>query len=269
MEIQKLFDQLEFELFKIAFLTAFLDSVLLFLIVSTIFSMANFSPFISLAIALIFFTIKLIHTLKRTPLKKVEEKNPSLTEILRTAKDNLGNDAFMVKAMNEDLLERMNHVYMGSMVKYKRLFIQTLLIFLIGFAAVFVAAHNTYVVDYEDVAKSIDTGSIGKFFSNSINAIGSGKIEEIPEIIFNQTEDIYGDPEVAQLGDQALNIMIQENLNSIDLNEEVPLETNEFTTQEYAYDVGGSMDVQGTDRLTQEYKYINKVEEELRRRGQK
>ena len=91
-KVKGLFDEVKMEMLKIALIYAFLDSVMLFFIIYFGISFFNIKFIYTLLIpgivTIIFFVIKFIAKVNKMRLKDMEDANPQLKEMLRTAHDN-------------------------------------------------------------------------------------------------------------------------------------------------------------------------------------
>lgn len=228
-DIQELFRELYFEVFKISFLHAFTDTIICFFVALNLTTLVDVAFYYAFIVATIFLVADLAYRMKKTTLKKIEDNNPEVRDILRTAKDNYDRNDFMVLAMFEDLIKRMKKVSAGSMMNSKDLFIKVTIMCVLSFSILAISANDIHV------PKSVfDPDTYYKWFSSpDKDQLRFYTME------FNESEDIYGDPELAGLGDDELQIQFSPSVNEMGFEnvedpEEKSFERGTFPNEVYA-----------------------------------
>ncbi|MBT7902936.1 hypothetical protein HN587_03660 [Candidatus Woesearchaeota archaeon] len=246
-EVRKLFKELYFEIFKIVILNSLLDSLIFFFILHLNLSFFNISFYYALIASLIFFSINILIRMKKAQLKYVEDKNPSIREILRTARDSFGSDNFMIRACFEDLIERMKKASSGNMVSggtilFKSAIITGLCFFIVVFAPYSVNV-DAIVNDFE-LPAFLGGGNGGK----GVSAFDFYGTE------FNNSGDIYGDESVALLGDDEIELMINPELNELNLDQVKPIEDKIFQQGNFPGEVVAVNDELSGEKVPEESK---------------
>jgi|SaaInlStandDraft_4_1057021.scaffolds.fasta_scaffold67807_1 hypothetical protein len=244
-DVKKLFKELYYEIFKIVFLNALLESVIFFLVAHIILSFLNFSYHYSLTITLVFISVNIAFRMKKIKLKYVEDKNPSIKEILRTARDSYGEDNFMVRACFEDLVTRMKEASSGNMLSAQSLLLKVSLIIVLCFVLII---SSPYFVDLPGIVSDLNLPDWNGKHATSINA------NEIYGIEFNESEDIYGESSVAILGNEEVELRINPELNEINLNEVKPIEEKTFQAGQFPGDISAVADTLSEEKIPEESK---------------
>lgn len=248
--INALLQEVRFETLKIAVLFAFLDAALLFLasmLLASIFSMGVLIPLI---LSVLFFAYALWRYMRRISLKYIEDRNPEIREMLRTAADNKGQESLMAHALFSEVVQKMREVSSGSFLSMKKLGFKLTAVFALSMLLVGMAFFNVNIQKFEDpLANTRDR--LGRYFSG---LTGGNESEQVQ---LGEAGDIYGDPSIAQLGSDQLDITLQQSLNQLDFNsvsgadpsgaqlDDYPAEVDAQASEAYT---GGLEDI--TDRKT-------------------
>ena len=146
--------ELRNELIKIVLLDTFLDSIIVFLGFYLFFVLINLKPIIALAPAIFSFFFIMRKKIETTKLKNVEEKNPEISEMLRTAADNINNDNLMVQLLDDEVLEKMKSVATSSFMNLRRIVTKILSICLIFVLTLYIASTNLHLINATDIISS-------------------------------------------------------------------------------------------------------------------
>ncbi|MBI5398352.1 hypothetical protein HZB03_02710, partial [Candidatus Woesearchaeota archaeon] len=217
-DITRLFSELYYEVFKVSFLHSLLDSLLVLLALLTFGFILNVNYYVAIALSILFFIADLIIRMRLVKLKYIEDHNPQIREILRTARDNYDQDNYMVRAMFEDLVDRMRSVSPGSIIKAPEIFVKSLLICMLMVNLIFIASNNYHI--------SRETFQFDplEFFSRP-----TGKPMSFYGVVFNESDEgIYGVSRLAKLGVRNITLQINPSANRIDFSEVKPPEEKEF-----------------------------------------
>lgn len=207
--IRSMFNEVQFELVKLILLNVFLSSIIVFLIadfVALIFSMPIWYVVI---LSVIYFIITFVMEVRKISVHYVEQKNPELREILRTAKDNMGEDTIMAHALFYEVLEKMKRISSGTFLDFKKLVLKIGAIFVLAIILVSLAFFNVNIAKFEDPL-SVPLRAIGGFF---------GKLTgQDVQAADKATDDVFGDPSMAKLGNNQLVATVNPSLSSPDFN---------------------------------------------------
>jgi hypothetical protein len=243
-EIKSLFNELYWEVFKISFLHAFTDSIICFFIALNITTLIDISYIYAFFISILFIVADLTYRMKVTTLKKIEASNPEIRDILSTARDHANQNSFMVFAMFEDLIRRMKTVSSGSFLKSSDLFIKVAVMCVLSFSVVIVSANDVHI------PKSVfDAHTYQQFFSKP-----SKDPLQFYTTEFNESEDIYGDPDLAGLGDKELQIKISPSVNEMSFEQVKEPEEKEFERGNFPDEIYAQTDAASEEKLPKESK---------------
>jgi len=245
VSVQRLFAELYYEVFKISFLQAFIDSIIFFMVALNITTLLDISFYFALFTTIAFLAIDLTYRMKKTTLNQIEEKNPNVRDILRTAKDNLNGTNFMVLAMFEELIERMKTVSAGTLLNNKELFLKVATVCILSFSVIFLSANAIHV------PKSLfDPDTYYQFFSKP----GQDHMD-FYSVEFNESDElIYGDASLTQLGNKTLDIRVNPSMNEVGFQEIKPPEEKEFERGTFPSEVAAVTDISSEEKLPKESK---------------
>jgi hypothetical protein len=213
-KVKGLFNEVKMEMLKIALIYAFLDSVMLFFIIYFGISFFNIKFIYTLLIpgvvTIIFFVIKFIAKINKMRLKDMEDANPQLKEMLRTAHDNQNDQNPLMDALFLELKGKMRTASSGNLLESKKIITRIISAVVIVFLIVFVSSVNVNLkkidIPFEKLRFLVPNGQTHQ----------EGKITDL---VFNQTDVIYGDASIAKLGNDQVNINVNPTMSDIDLND--------------------------------------------------
>lgn len=252
-KIKRLFAELEYEIIKIVFLSSFLSASLAFLVSHLILSLFGASVYVSLAIAGVYLVVDAYLDFKKVTLEKIEKANPHVMEMLRTAKDNMENTDEVSKSFFDDVFHSMRDVSIGNILDYKAIMWKLAVIPVLSVALIFSPYLDVY-------AHEVKLPELDFDFSRTTH---------IEDIEFNSSDDIYGDPRFAELGDEELSLKINPSLSELDLTQVTDTEDREFRSGDYP-DVAVVADrasdedltkIEGHELMVEYTKKINKLGE--------
>ncbi len=203
--ITELFNELRMEMFKVILLNSFLDAALVFLVsylLLTIFSIGVLAPVV---IAALFFCVAIVWHSRTLTLAYIEERNPEVSEMLRTAADNKESDTLMAHALFAEVAAKMRRVSSGSFLQLGRLLTRLAAIFLLSMGIITLAFFNVNIQKFENPFLGI-ADKVGSYLGKTepLNTTTPGAV------------DTLGDPHMATLGDQQLALTVQQSLNTVD-----------------------------------------------------
>jgi len=209
--IKGMFNELQYELVKILLLNVFLSTVILFLIADLIALIFNMPLWYVIAVAATYFIITLVSEIRRISLRHVEQTNPELREMLRTAKDNTAEDSLMAHALFYEVLDKIKRVSSGSFLDFKKLITKIATIFVLAIILVSIAFFNINITRFDNPLEkplAFITKLVGQI--TGIQPDTSGVQEA--------SEDIFGDPSMAKLADNQLVATVNPSLDTPDFN---------------------------------------------------
>ena len=257
-EIKHLFRELYYEVFKISFLNATADSIIFFLVALNLTSILTLRYYVALIATLLFLVADIMFRMKKLTLQKIESKNPNIQDILRTAKDHYNEENFMVKAMFEDLIIRMKSVSAGSILNNKEMTIKVLIMCALSFSVILLSAYDVHVSE-----ELFNPGSYKDWFSRP-----STEQREFFGIDFNESdEDIYGDANLALLGNEEIELAINPDINKIDFDNVKNPEEKVFERGTFPDEIAAVSDSASEEKLPKESKIAIAYNLRLKEKG--
>jgi hypothetical protein len=243
-EVKRLFAELYYEVFKISLLHASADTIIFFTLMLNITTLFKIRTYFALGLSLVFLIGDVTYRMKKTTLKDIEAKNPQVQDILRTARDNTDEGNFMVLAMFEELIQRMKSVSAGSMMNHWNLMLKVLIVCALSFSVIVVSANNIHV------PKSVfDPDTYYKWFSKP----GQERLD-FYTTEFNESELLYGDPELAALGNKTIELQIAPSINEMSFDKVKDPEEQEFERGTFPSDIAAVSDASSEEKLPKESK---------------
>ncbi|NMJ77313.1 hypothetical protein GLU64_02795 [Nanohaloarchaea archaeon] len=142
-KIEDLLKQLKLEFIKVNLIQSSLDSIIfflvsnLFLFVISLDLIGNFENYLVLGgFTITFFFFDLYYRVKSYHLELYEEKNPSLEEALRTARDNIDKSNTVSEALFKDVKSKTRKITSESIIPSRRIIEKIVLIGLLCFLTV-------------------------------------------------------------------------------------------------------------------------------------
>lgn len=225
--IEKLFFELRMEAFKLSLLRAFLNSLIFFLILMNLFSLFNLPFLYAFILGALFLTINTYINYAGMTLKKIEDANPEVREMLRTAKDTMKDDNIMVKALHQEIFQKAKKIYSGNMIRYKTLLLKTIIIGALIIGSIFTS--------------TLTPGGINIPFSKL--TLRGASTSDLPpvnldDVQLETSDDIYGEPSVAKLGNELILLNVNPSMSELDMNKLKEEEGVALNRNTYPVDIG-------------------------------
>lgn len=173
------------------------NTTLVFLIFYLILSIIDFHPLFALIPALAYLGFYSYMSFKSPKTLIVESKYSPLREKLRTAADNIGKENPIVEELEYEVTTEMRNVGLSMFINPKTLSYKILAVMVLSFLIIFVTTLNIKLLEFakQKVPDIFDRGpkGVGSFIATKLET----------------SEDIYGEEDVAKLGDKELNIRIK------------------------------------------------------------
>jgi hypothetical protein len=224
MSYTSVFRELQYEIWKVAFLSAFLNGALAFFASNVVLTFLRERPIYSLVPAIIVFVWSFVRTVRKYTLKRIEQDNPEVAEILRTAHDNSSGDNLMVHALFMDLMQKMETVSAGAFLSSTKLFASLIAIGVLAAAPVAIHQCEAYC--------TIDNPFDGYSFQDALTDPDSPLAPILP-IAQEGERDIYGERDVLQLGNEKLDITAASSAGGVDFTTTDEAGGNRFRSNDY------------------------------------
>jgi len=217
----KVIRQVEFTLDKVMIFNIILNSVVLFLIFTLILGLFNFNFLYSFIPAIIYLALESYFKLFKINKEKiVEKKYDLLNEKLRTAADNVSLENPVVEELQKDVISDLKHVKVSSFLYERKASFKMALAVMLCFAIL-----GLSMVDARVVGLNLYINNNPIFSQNRTIKIVGNKII-LAEL--NQSEDIYGEEDLAKLGDVELGIRVKPADFEVDIREEGEVKEKRF-----------------------------------------
>ncbi len=230
--IHGLLAEIRFEMLKVIILEAFLDATILFLTLFLLLALFGIGLLPPLILALLFLAGDIAWRSRRISLRFIEERNPGLREMLRTAADNKEDEGLMAHALFAEVIERMREVSGGSFLDFKRTGTKIGAVFVVSALLVALAFFNVNIQKFENPLAGLG-GRLGDGFSDLFSG------EQVAGAnLSDEDAELYGDPRMARLGQEELDVTIRQSLNRIDFTQVGEADPSEAGLEEYPVEVG-------------------------------
>lgn len=234
-EARQIFLELKLELLKLVLIQGILNGALLFLGLYALLVWILTLPLTTylLLIAGGYVIVYCIRELRKIDYATIEEKEPTLRDILRTVYDNKDNKNLIIKALVEELAIRMQEVRPANFFNHSRAFFKMFLVIIIAVSLPFISSYKVQFAQWEDAIRD---------FTNLIPGFDDPVQVELEEVVFSPEDDIYGDPSVALLGDEEVTVALATSMSNIDFTSPTEANSRKFTDQEAADEVYATTD---------------------------
>ncbi len=240
--VRSLFREVKIEIYKVAFLYSFLNAAIVFLLLELILSFFRVPILFPIIVSVLTFIASLIHYLDKIGFKHIEEGNPQIKEMLRTAHDNVDQSSnILVQALFLELAQKMRTVSTGPLLESNRLFLRIIIISVLTFLIVFSSSFGIYldVVNLPFGQTLFNSQNQGKFTQHlkpnqtTIQALDLCTSDSTnPECRLE-----LGDDSVAKLSNEQINLELTPEMKEMDFNKEKNLEDKKFNRDNYPVDV--------------------------------
>jgi len=178
-----------------------INAILLFLSIYLFLALFNLYPIFAALPAIVYFLMAFLKKTKINKMKAVESKYANLNEKLRTAADNIGLENSVVTELKEEVMHDVKKVGISSFLNPKKLSYKIFVCVIMAFTIVFISTFHLSFLDLENLLKELPE----LMEKNPLGRRGSAtSFDDV-----NLTDDIYGDKNLAVLGNEEINIKIK------------------------------------------------------------
>lgn len=226
--INALLDEITYEMLKVILLYAFLDATILFLILLLLLSIFGIGVVIPAIVSGLFLIGDVLVRRRKVNLTFVEEQNPEIREMLRTAADNKDAESLMAHALFAELIGKMRKVSSGTFLDLKKLISRIGVMFVLSLVVVSLAFFNVNIQKFENPLLGLQERIEGYYDSFTGVNTTTTELDE---------GGLYGDPRIARLGDKQVDIQLQQSLNQIDFSSVKDADPSAQALDDYPTDV--------------------------------
>jgi len=247
MKTKGMFEEVKMEIIKINLIYSFLDSIMLFFVLYFGVSLFNikflYTLLIPLGVAALYFLSNLIRRIKKSRLKDMEDANPQLREILRTAHDNQDEDNPLIAGLFEELKGKLKTSSSGKLLDSRKIMTRVISAIAIVFIIVIL---SSLTINLKKIDIPFDRLA---FLKDQVIGRTEGNITDL---VFNQTDIVYGDASVAKLGSDVVNIKVNPTISDIDLTNIKDAEDRALREGGLPQEIGISSDAYSNQKVLEE-----------------
>lgn len=196
-----------------------INTVLIFLSIYLFLALFNLYPIAAVLPAAVYFLMASSKKMGRSKMKAVESKYADLREKLRTAADNVDLENPVVNELQEEVMRDVKKVGISSFLNPKKLSYRIFVCVVLAFTIVFVSTLNLSFLDMENLINKVP-----ELLENPMGRFGTATA--FSDV--NLTEDIYGEKELAVLGNEKINIKIKPANFKVNVKETGEVEEKKF-----------------------------------------
>ncbi|MBN1645725.1 hypothetical protein JW868_01665 [Candidatus Woesearchaeota archaeon] len=226
--IKRLFWELKLETLKVSGLNALLNSAIIFVLCAIILNLFGMNVMWSLIPSLLLLAFLFYRSYTQMKLQVIEEKNPRVKEMLRTAKDHQNSKSVMVQALFRDLLREARKIYSGTLIDYRQVLWKVTVLLLLSLIMSVSPVLKTSLPEI-----SIPLSRLHGFITN---APGNEMVDD---------SSIFGEQTIAVLGTEEIDLLLGtgfEELDEMRDKDELNLNKNSYPVEVGA--VGGEANIE-------------------------
>ncbi len=198
--------------------SSILNAAIFFLSVYLLLSIVNLYPILALIPTAIYFALRLYSRSKMDKRKIVESKYEPLKEKLRTAADNIKEDNPVINELEEEVVHDLKNVGLSSFIQTKEVSSKLFATIALSFVIVLITTMNLYIIDLNQFLSTVP-----EYLKGIPKLANSPLLGEI-----NESDDIYGDSQLAVLGNEQIDIRISPVNYEVSVREEGDVEQKQF-----------------------------------------
>lgn len=233
---------------EISFLTWFLDTLVIFTVSNLIFLLITVHwtySFIPTGIYSLFHGFGIFRKVK---YKHAEEKVPELNEQLITVADHVHKDNELLASLNKEVLEKMKQIRTSYFFSFGKLTRELFMLFVCSFLIIGASAYGVHFVNINEVVKEVKEFRQGMYnVDESLLFFEEG----------NETDDIYGDKSVAELGNEELELQLNPVMSDADISQIKDPEHRKFNSN-VPREIAASTDASFEESIPKGYQKIVK-----------
>ncbi|MBL7054129.1 hypothetical protein ISS05_00030 [Candidatus Woesearchaeota archaeon] len=219
-EFKKLIKEINKTLNELILFHTIVNTILIFLSIYLFLALFNLYPIFAILPAVVYFFMATYKKTNINKMKIIEGKYDILKEKLRTAADNANLDNSVVNELKEEVMDDVKNVGISSFLNPKKISYRIFICVILAFTIVFVSTLHLSFLDLDNLIKQIPE----LLENNPLKRLGTtANFEDV-----NLTDDIYGDKELAVLGNEKINIRIQPANFKVSVKESGKIEENNF-----------------------------------------
>ncbi len=214
-----------------------INAILVFLVAFLLFSFFNLPLIYPTAAAVAYFAYVLRKRLRMSKVRIVEQKYHNLNEKFRTAAEYASEDNPVVKELHSEVIGDLRNVEEAAFVNEKKIYVKSLAVVVLCFVILLLSPFTfgvlTFNVNFVDSPseEAAPAGSPGSGSSSLRFAVGAQSTG-----LLKASDDIYGEPTIAKLGDEEVKIRIKPSGTELSIREIQEADLPDFS-ESYPSDV--------------------------------
>jgi len=222
-EFVKLIKEVNATLDGIILFDAILSSVIIFLVCFILLYVTGLPVLLAIFPAFLYLMFKSYTGIRKNKAKLVESKYKELKDKLTTAFDNFYADNEIVNDLQKDIIKQMKKVEVSSFLSIKKTVVKCVAGILLSFVVLLLTVYGVQFDLPKAISKLPEIVRIEGMpgFSSELNGT-------LPSAGFSGDENIYGEPSVAELGNEELNFEIKPVSFEVDVRNYRDVEEQEF-----------------------------------------
>jgi ABC-type multidrug transport system fused ATPase/permease subunit len=196
---------------KLIIFDTIINTILVFLIALLLFSLFGMFLVYPLALSVVYFVYVISKRMKMSKISLVEQKYRNLNEKLRTADEYASESNPVVKELHSEVVSDLRKVEEAAFLNEKRIYVKSVGIVALCFVILLLSPVTFGLIDFnfnlveQEVEEPEDQLTTGPSGDSKIRfAVGNENTG-----LRKASEDIYGEPIVAKLGDDEIKIKIK------------------------------------------------------------
>lgn len=224
------------------FFHSFMNTLLIFLVSTSVLLLLGISWFFALIPSLAYLLFATFKNVTHTRYKDIEERVPELRWQLRTVSDNMNSDNEVVRSLKQNVLAKAKEIRTSAFVDNKVTVYKLFGIFGLAFLIVVGSAFSVSFPDFKGI---IPTGAVAKLGDRG----GIGDVAFEGDYAQESNRDIYGKDGVVALGEEELQLEIDPEQNKADLTNPQDTEDLAFDQRSTITDIGAAPDKSYDDKF--------------------
>lgn len=207
-------------LFQITLFHSLLDTLVVLILLLLGCMLLSLPKWWALVAAGIYTVVHTRGSLRDVNFRNIEAKFPELEEQLITVADNVREDNQIIEALNTEVLAKMKHIQSASFLNFPKLTRELLTMVVVSFIIIGSAAFHVKFLDIGDIAKQIRDFNPQEPYDINAELLQFEESQNLSEIL--------GDPSIAELGKQQIDLQLNPLLSDVDVGKVRPPEDKTF-----------------------------------------
>ncbi len=202
------------------FFSSFIDSLVVFMITLLLFLLIQLKWYYAAIIFTAYFIIHTIYIIRASQIRNIDKKIPFLKEQLITANDHLGKDNEVIRELNKEVIHKLKQVKTSYFIKFGKVTGRIITLIIISFLVIFTSALNFQLFDANQIIKDLKAKPRYEVDQSQLY------YEQ------NQTDSIFGNKSIAELGYEEIKLQINPVESDIDISKVSDPQKQEFKTSQ-------------------------------------